>query len=48
MILKISKLGFNTYSEDAVIQYIRNLQPEYFDMFSENLVDGIDADNFTK
>lgn len=48
VILKITKFGFKNYVEDAVVQFIKNLHPEYFDMFSDNLLDGLDTDSQTK
>ena len=48
VVKKISKLGFNSFVEDAEIKYIKNMDPKYFDAFSANLVSGLDADFETK
>ena len=48
VVKKITNLGFNTFSEDAEIKYIKNMDGKYFDAFSQNLVNGLDVDEETR
>ena len=48
MVKKITNLGFNTFTEDAEIRYIKNMDGKYFDAFSQNLVNGLDVDEETR
>jgi hypothetical protein len=48
VVRKITNLGFNTFSEDAEIKYIKNMDGKYFDAFSQNLVNGLDVDEETR
>lgn len=48
VVTKISKLGFNSFVEDAEIRYIKNMDGKYFDAFAANLVSGLDVDASTR
>ena len=45
VVKKISKLGFNSFVEDAEIKYIKNMDGKYFDAFAANLLSGLDVDS---
>jgi hypothetical protein len=47
VVKKISKLGFNSFVEDAEIKYIKNMDGKYFNAFAANLVAGLDVDHQT-
>ena len=47
VVKKISKLGFNSFVEDAEIKYIKNMDGKYFNAFAANLVQGLDVDHQT-
>ena len=47
VVKKISKLGFNSFVEDAEIKYIKNMDGKYFNAFAANLVSGLDVDHQT-
>ncbi len=47
VVKKISKLGFNSFVEDAEIKYIKNMDGKHFNAFAANLLAGLDVDHET-
>ncbi len=47
VVKKISKLGFNSFVENAEIKYIKNMDGKYFNAFAANLMSGLEVDHET-
>ena len=45
VVKKTSKLGFDSFVDNAEIKYIKKMDGKYFNAFAANLVSGLDVDH---